>query len=169
MTRRLALTLAALMAPGAALACSPVLFTPSETPVYGEGCQIVTYVDEIRAVGLSEVVNPGHGLVRQDIFDGNGCYWEADLLVQDCAAGQMLVIGPDNRDLMSEPQQTGIDRLVAAMDAGGVTLDQLEAMARAEGYAATLRLATGTRLSVNGHGVPSNCACETVSTAPSGG
>jgi len=152
------------LVPVPALACSPVLFTPSETPVYGERCAIVTHVDPIRAVGLSSLTDLGQGLAYQDIFDGNACYWEANLLVHDCSAGEILVIGEDNRALMTEPRETGIDRIVEAMQSAGtpMTLDALSAMAEAEGYATRLRLTAGTRLSVNGHGVPTNCACDTL-------
>gem|GEM_PF-6824521 len=149
-------------------ACSPVLFTPSQMPEVGEDCAFVTYLTEIRAVGLSSITVTAGGLYRQDIFDGNACYWESDLLVQDCAAGQMLVIGQDDRSLMQEPRETGIDRIVARIDAEALTLDQIEALARAEGYETRLRLAAGARLSVNGEGLPTRCGCETY-TPPSGG
>lgn len=152
------------LAPVPALACSPVLFTPSETPVYGERCAIVTHVDPIRAVGLSALTDLGRGFAFQDVFDGNACYWEANLLVHDCASGEMLVIGEDDRALMTEPRQTGIDRITEAMQSAGATLslDALSAMAEAEGYATRLRVPAGTRLSVNGHGVPTSCACDTL-------
>lgn len=155
------LALCLLLSPGASLACSPVPFTPSAMPVLGEACEFTTFLGEYRAVGLSAITATAGGFYRQDIFDGNACYWEADLLIQDCAAGQMLVIGPDMRDLMHEPRETGIDRITARIDAEALTLDQIEALAVAEGYETHLRLAAGTRLSVNGDGLPTRCACET--------
>lgn len=161
MTPRLLLAAIASLAPSAALACSPAPFTPSAMPVVGEACEFTTYLTEYRAVGLSAITTTAGGLYRQDIFDGNACYWELDLLIQDCAAGQMLVIGPDHRDLMTEPRNTGIDRITARIDAEALTLDQIEALAVAEGYETHLRLAAGTRLSVNGDGLPTRCACET--------
>lgn len=159
-----ALTLAA--AP--ALACSPMPFTPSEMPEVGEACAFVTYLTEYRAVGLSEILVTAGGLYRQDIFDGNGCYWEANLLIQDCAAGQMLVIGPDMRDLMHEPRETGIDRIVARIDVESLTLDQIADLARSEDYETRLRLDAGARLSVNGQGLPTRCGCETFSPPSAG-
>ena len=161
MMRQAALALIASLLPAAALACSPAPFTPSAMPVVGEACEFTTFLGEYRAVGLSAITATAGGLYLQDIFDGNACYWEADLLIQDCAAGQMLVIGPDMRDLMHEPRETGIDRITARVEAEALTLDQIEAMARAEGYETHLRLAAGARLSVNGDGLPTRCACET--------
>ena len=168
MTMRLALALIAFLNPAAALACSPMPFTPSEMPVIGADCAFTSYLTEYRAVGLSEITVSAGGLYRQDIFDGNACYWEANLLIQDCAAGRMLVIGPDMRDLMHEPRTTGIDRIVARMDTEELDLDQITELARAEGYETRLRLRTGARLSVNGHGLPTRCGCETF-TPPAGG
>ncbi len=163
-----AFSIAAGVSAGVAQACSPVGFTPSEMPEVGEACAFTTYLTETRAVGLSEITVTAGGLYRQDIFDGNGCYWEANLLIQDCAAGQMLVIGPDMRDLMHEPIETGIDWIVARIDVEDLSLDQIADLARREGYETRLRLAAGARLSVNGQGLPTRCGCETYSPPTSG-
>jgi hypothetical protein len=164
MTTRLRLPLlsAALVALAApALACMPAPMTPTAGPVAGEGCSQSHVLTEIRAVGLSPMQVLAGGLVLQDLYDGNGCYWEANLVVTDCAAGQMLVIGPDARDLQTEPRQTGIDRIAAWLEGQGAGVDLTAVAARAvqEGYAAPLQAAVGARLSINGAGVATGCAC----------
>lgn len=168
---RRAPTLAVLVlaaAPGAGVACSPVLFTPAPAPVAGEDCAIAWYLTEIRAVGLGPATDLGGGFVVQDIFDGNACYWEADLIVFDCGGGAGLVIGPDARALMAEPRETGIDRIAAGLAAGAAAgrapvLDALAAAAASEGYAAPLALRLGRdhEVEVNGQRVGIDCACAT--------
>lgn len=143
------------------LACMPVLMVPTAAPVPGEGCSQSHVLTEIRAVGLSPMQDLGNGLIVQDIYDGNACYWEANLLVHDCAAGQMLVIGPDARSLDTEPRQTGIDRIAAwmAAEAASPGLQAVAARAGQEGYGAPLQAAVGARLSINGAGLATGCAC----------
>ncbi|NKX44355.1 hypothetical protein [Roseicyclus persicicus] len=145
----------------AALACMPVPLEVTAGPVAGEGCSQSQVLDEYRAVGLSSVTAAAGGLLMQDIYDGNACYLEANLLVIDCAAGQMLVIGPDQRSLETEPRETGIDRIAAWLGTEGPApgFDEIAARAMREGYDAPLRAAAGARLSINGAGVDTTCAC----------
>jgi len=145
--------------PGAALACSPTLNTPSDRFVTGEACAMSRHVDAIRTVGLSPARDIGHGIVVQDIFDGNACYWEANLIVFDCAAGTAAIIGPDNRALMDEPRRTGIDKITDRIAAGAQSLDAIAARAATEGYDAAPLLHVGARINVNGISMPTDCAC----------
>lgn len=147
--------------PGAALACSPALLEPSEVPNTGPDCAINWAVDEIRAVGLSPATDLGGGLVMQHAFDGNACYWDDALLLQDCAAGSAMLVGPDKRVLMDEPRETGLDRIRATLtgDQGAATLDRVADMARDEGYGAPAALAPGDTLDMNGWPLPTHCAC----------
>ncbi|MCL4187330.1 MAG: hypothetical protein KJZ85_06945 [Rhodobacteraceae bacterium] len=161
-----AMAAALALAPGAGLACSPVPFTPAPGPVAGGGCSVVFYLTEIRAVGLGPAKDLGQGLVMQDIFDGNACYWEANLIVLDCAARRALVIGHDDRALMAEPRETGIDRIAADLAAAAAAgrapvLDDIAAAAAAEGYATrlALQLDRERNIEVNGQRIAIDCAC----------
>lgn len=158
----LALAVAAAPLPG--LACSPVPFVPAPGPAAGERCSEVWYLSEIRAVGLSPATDLGGALIAQDIFDGNACYWEANLLVHDCARGAALVIGADDRALMTEPRETGIDRIAGALEQAAargarMTLEELAAAAAAEGYGTVLTVPRGRAIEVNGQRLAIDCAC----------
>lgn len=147
---------------GPALACMPVMMTPSATPTPGEACAISWTLTEIRAAGLSPVTDLGDGLVMQHVYDGNACYWESNLLVQDCATGTAMVIGPDDRALMDEPRETGIDRIAAALQIGAIAgLAPVAGLAATEGYPPALTLATDATISVNGQSMAISCACAT--------
>jgi hypothetical protein len=136
----------------------PQLMEPSATPTRGEGCAIRYTLTGIRAVGLSPVTDLGNGRVMQDIFDGNACHWQAYLLVQDCTTGQALVIGPDRMELSDTMPETGIDRIVALLQAGQLT--DLAAIPTGD-YPASITLAAGARISINGQPLDTSCACTT--------
>jgi len=155
------LTMAAHGSP--ALACMPQLMTPSDTPDAGEACALQWTLAEMRAVGLGPARVLDSGLIVQDVFDGNACYWEANLLVHDCAAGVAIVVGPDNRELMLEPRETGIDRIAAALESGVLTqLTALAGVAQAEGYPPALTVPSGSAIAVNGQTIDISCACATL-------
>jgi hypothetical protein len=79
-------------APVAGSACAPVLFTPAPVPAEGEACGVIRYRTEVRAVlravGLSRARDRGGGPVRQDIFDGNACSREENMIVHDGTRGE---------------------------------------------------------------------------------
>lgn len=166
---RAAPTLAAMAlaaAPGAGVACSPVPFAPAPAPAAGADCALAWYLSEIRAVGLGPATDLGGGFVVQDIFDGNACHWEANLIVQDCGGRAGLVIGHDTRALMDEPRETGIDRIAAGLAAAAAAgrapvLDDIAAAAAAEGYATrlALQLDRDREIEVNGQRIAIDCAC----------
>ena len=146
-----------------ALACLPQMLTPSSTPKVGEACAISWTLTDIHVVGLTEATVLPSGLIVQDIYDGNACYWEANLLVHDCAAGVAIVVGPDNRELMLEPRETGIDRIAAALESGVLTqLTALAGVAQAEGYPPALTVPSGSAIAVNGQTIDISCACATL-------
>ena len=160
--RSVAIPVVALLAAGPAFACSPGMMTPSLTPERGDGCAINWTLSEIRAVGLSPVTDLGNGRIMQFIFDGNACYLESDLLVQDCATAAAIVVGPDNIGAATESGETGIDRIAASLESGALAdLAGVTAQAAAEGYPAVLTLETNDNISVNGHVVNISCGCET--------
>ena len=153
---------AALSLSAPALACMPQLMVPSTTPKAGEACAVTWTLTGIRAVGLSPARVLETGLVVQEIYDGNACYWEANLLVHDCAAGTAMVIGPDMRELMTEPRETGIDRIAAGIDSGALAdLATLARRAVAEGYPPALTVPAGSAIAVDGQAVDISCACAT--------
>lgn len=167
MTMRTALVAFALaLAPAAARACSPVPFTPSATPERGEACAYYRYLTEIRAVGLSPATDLGGGFVLQHATDGNACYHEWNLVLYDCTAGELAVIGPARDDYFPEnsgaPMRAVYDRLEAEAAAGHpMSLDAASELGHAQGFGAALRVRAGTRLAINGYTVPTDCACDT--------
>jgi hypothetical protein len=146
-----------------ALACSPALETASATPTMGEACAINWTLSEIRSVGLTPVTDLGGGRVMQFIYDGNACYSESNLLVQDCATGTAVVIGPDDLTWMDEqPRETGIDRIAAALRVGAIAgLEPVAGLAMTEGYPPALMLTTDATISINGQSLAISCACAT--------
>ena len=162
-----------LLTPGAALACSIVEYTPSNGPVREASCAYTYYVDTARAVGLSEASDLGGGIVMQHATDGNACYYEWNIVLHDCTAREVLVIGPARADYPLDPlpPMFGIaERIEAAAEAGRPpNLETLAGMAAAVGYGHGLRVPVGTRLSINGYTVPSDCACDTFYPRASGG
>lgn len=174
LSTRLALACWFALAPGgAALACSIIDFTPSDGPVRGAACSHTYYVSTSRAVGLSEASDLGGGLVVQHATDGNACYREWNIVLHDCTAREVLVIGPARADYPWDPEPPMFalfERIEAAAAAGRpLSLDALAGLASAAGYGNALRVPVGTRLSINGYQVPSDCACDTFYPRASGG
>ena len=171
---RLVLALLVSMAPtGAALACSIIEFTPSDGPVRGASCSYTYYVNTARAVGLSEASDLGGGYVIQHATDGNACYREWNVVLHDCTTRNVLVIGSARADYPWDPEPPMydlFDQVETAAAAGRpLTLDALAGLAAAAGYGNALRVPVGTRLSINGYRVPSDCACDTFYPRASGG
>lgn len=159
--------------PGAALACNIVPIVPSATPERRANCSYTHLVSEIRAVRLSEAVDLGGGFVLQYALDGNACYHERNIVLHDCAARDLVVVGPERADYPWDPEPPMFDiqeRIQTEAEAGQpMTLTALTELAQSHGYADTLRVSVGTRLSINGYSVPSNCACDTYYPRASGG
>lgn len=174
MTTRTALVaLTLVLTPAVARACSPVLFTPSAIPERGEACSYYRYLTEIRAVGLSTASDLGGGYVIQHATDGNACYHEWNIVLFDCTARELAVIGPARDDYFPEnsgaPMRAVYDRLEAEAAAGHpMSLDAASDLGRAQGFGAALRVPVGTRLAINGYNVPTDCACDTYYPRPGG-
>ncbi len=149
-----------------ATACSIGEMTPSDQPQRGADCSYHHIPTTIRAVGLSAAVDLGGGFVLQHATDGNACYREWNIVVHDCNVGSLVVVGPTRADYGSEdvaaPMYDILERIESNARAGRpMSLDALAGLARSNGYSDTLQVRVGTRLSINGYTVPSDCACET--------
>jgi len=165
----LALAMVAAAMPAAASACSPAVRPPSPVPVRGPDCALSVDLNEIDTASLGSAVALGGGLVLQPLIDGNGCYNRQNLLVHDCTAGQVMVIGTEHFALMEamgrDPDHVhGLERIrvaaLAARDAGETrTLDDFAAMSRAEGYGEPLVIATRQALQFGDRRLPLDCAC----------
>jgi hypothetical protein len=144
-------------------ACSIVDMTPSDQPVRGQNCSYTHIPTTIRAVGLSEAVDLGGGFVLQHATDGNACYREWNIIVHDCNQGSLVVVGPARADYGDEapvPMYDIFERIQSDAAAGRpMSLDSLTSLATSLGYSGTLQVPVGTRLSINGYSVPSDCAC----------
>jgi hypothetical protein len=157
-----------------AIACSIVDMTPSDQPMRGANCSYYHIATTIRAVGLSEAVDLGGGFVIQHATDGNACYREWNIVVHDCNARSLVVVGPARDDYGPEqaevPMYDIFNRIESDAAAGHpMSLAALTSLADSYGYAGTLRTAVGTRLSINGYNVPSDCACDTFYPGLGGG
>ncbi len=149
-----------------AIACSIGDMTPSDQPQRGASCGYYHIPTTIRAVGLSEAVDLGGGFVLQHATDGNACYNEWNIVVHDCNVGSLVVVGPTRADYGAEvvaaPMYDILERVESDARAGRpMSLDALVGLARSNGYSDTLQVPVGTRLSINGFSVPTDCACET--------
>jgi hypothetical protein len=145
--------------------------TPSPQPVQGAGCSYYHILTESRSVGLSEAVDLGSGLVLHHATDGNACYREWNLVLHDCTARELVVVGPDRADYLPADSGASMYALFARIEAEAaagrpMTLDALTDAAVASGYAPPLRVPVGTTLSINGHRVPTACACATFYPRP---
>ena len=161
-----ALTLSA----GLAEACSATAGVPSNVPVHGSACSVSTQVEEYRSVRLTRATDLGRGFVRQNITDGGGCGYENNLIVHDCGADRLLVVGWEMFDVMDSltpnSPQPALERITdridqAAQGGSPLTLSAIAGLARSERLPTALELAGGTRVSINGHGVSTSCACQT--------
>lgn len=152
-----------------ALACSPGFITPSAVPVAGPNCALRLDLDETDSVSLGETVRTPAGLIVQTLSNGNGCYARFNLLVHDCATGQVMVIGTERFDLMSTldqrgpPPQTGLERIRArALTAGGPQdLAGFAALSASEGYGDPVVMRTNQSLRFGNRTLPVACACQT--------
>lgn len=142
-----------------ALACSPAELVVDGRWHSGESCQRFRALDPIKAVSLGPMADLGNGLVSQDLTEGNGCYFDAYKLVQDCASGQALLVGPEKVALMEGPKPSVLDtmerRLLARPEPA--TLAGVQAMAMTK----VVALARGQGLRVDGVMLPLDCACKT--------
>ncbi len=161
MAGREILIAALMLAPGVGTACTPGLVEVTGAWTERGGCARSLALDEYRTVGLGPAEDLGNGLVSQRWFDGNACYWRAGMIVMDCRSGRAIAIGPDQLSLMEGPKTTGIDRIVERVVAAPATLEQLVAMARAEGYDAPGRLAPGGAMYIDATPVAIGCGCTT--------
>jgi len=159
------------LASGPALACSPMIRDPAPRPVAGPDCALTIDLDQTDSVSLGAALPLAAGMFLQPLSDGNGCHNRQNLLVHDCAAGRVMVIGTERFDLMDTlgrgpGRPSGLevirDRALAARAAGRTTtLDEFAAQSRAQGYGTPLVLATGQRLQYGNRRLPLDCACRT--------
>jgi hypothetical protein len=155
------------LAGGAALACSPAPFTPSATPVAGPNCALRIDLNEYDIVALGPATRTPSGLIVQELSDGNACYTRFNLVVHDCAAGQVMVIGTEHFDLMRAMEQnpegrpTGLERIRdAGLAAGGPRdLAGFAALSQAEGYGTPATLRPNQSLRFGDRTLPLSCAC----------
>jgi hypothetical protein len=159
--------LALALVPGAALACSPGEFTPSPVPVPGANCALRIDLSPYDSVQLGDAIRTPGGLILQPVGEGNGCYSRTNLLVHDCAAGQVMVIGTEHFDLMRameqgpEGRQTGLERIRdAALAAGGPRdLAGFAALSQSEGYGTPVMMRPDQSLRFGNRTLPVACAC----------
>jgi len=167
----LALVLAVVLAGGPVLACSPMIIEPASEPRRGPDCALAFDLDETDIVSLGSAVPLSAGMFLQPLSDGNGCYNRQNLLVHDCNAGRVMVIGTEHFSLM-ESMERGPGRisglevirdLALAAHAAGRTqsLDDFAAQSRAQGYGTPLVVATTQRLQYGNRRLPLDCACRT--------
>lgn len=171
--RRAALIAAGLgLLAGPGLACSPAPFqTPVGAVVEGPGCGMEMALGAFDAVRLGAAERLRGGLSMQALSEGNGCYARLSLVVHDCTAGRVAVIGPETFDLMASLGQdpaamTGLEsihnRALDALKSGSVqTLDDFTALSRAQGLGEPQMLGTTESLHFGGQSVPLSCACAT--------
>jgi hypothetical protein len=156
---------ALLLLPGAALACSPAIRAPSPVPTQGPHCAYSMDLNEIDTVILGGAERAPSGLILQALSDGNGCYARFNLVVHDCAAGQVMVIGTEHFSLMDAAGQDpevrpGIEIIREAAMAGELaTLADLTAASEARGYGVPLVLRPNQSLQFEGQSLPLSCAC----------
>lgn len=154
-----------LLAPGAALACSPAIREPSPVPVQGPNCAYGFDLDEIDGVSLGGAERAPSGLLVQALRDGNGCYSRLNLVVHDCAAGQVMVIGTEHFDLMAAMERgPAYSPPIEAIRDGAIsgelaTLADLAAASAAQGYGTPLVLRPDQSLQFGGQTLPLSCAC----------
>lgn len=154
-----------MLAPGAALACSPAIREPSPVPTQGPNCAYGFDLNEIDAVSLGGAERTPSGLFVQALRDGNGCYSRLNLVVHDCAAGQVMVIGTENFSLM-DAMERGPDYRppIEAIRDGAIagelaTLADLSVASEAQGYGTPLVLRPDQSLQFEGQTLPLSCAC----------
>lgn len=142
-----------------ALACSPSELVVDGRWSIAESCQRSRALNTVNAVALGRISDLGNGLVSQDLIEGNACYFDAYKLVQDCATGQGLLIGPEKVALMEGPKRSALatmeQRLLARPEAP--TLTGVAALATTR----VLRLEPGRALRFDGVTMPLDCACKT--------
>lgn len=164
-----ALPVIALLAglPTGGLACSPAIREPSPVPVQGPNCAYGFDLDEIDGVSLGEAARAPSGLLVQALRDGNGCYSRLNLVVHDCAAGQVMVIGTEHFDLMQAMERgPAHNPPIEAIRDGAIsgelaTLADLAAASAAQGYGTPLVLRTDQSLRYDRQTLPLSCACRT--------
>ena len=105
----LALAWALVAGPGAAWACRPD-FHHIEEPTLFEGPDGEAYWKyEIYGVtGISGAYDLGAGFVVQHLIDGNACYAEIAIVVQDCATGEAVTLGGEMEAMSPGPRQEDI-------------------------------------------------------------
>jgi hypothetical protein len=158
-------TVAALLAPGIGHACSPAIQTPSPVPVQGPNCALRLDLNEIDSVFLGEATRIEGGLILQALSDGNGCYARYNLVVHDCAAGQVMVIGTEHFNLMDDMDNgpTGLERIreAALAPSGPRDLAAFAVLSEAEGYGTPVTMRPNQSLRFGTESLPVACACRT--------
>jgi hypothetical protein len=159
-------TLAASVAgTAAALACSPAFRTASVVPQQGPGCTYAVDLDAAANVSLGQTHATPSGLILQPLGRGNGCHSSTDLVVHDCRARQVMIIGTEHFVLMEDFDRDPLDRPRlevihdAAMSGELATLADFDAASRAQGFGAPLVLRPEQSLDFQGRRVPLSCAC----------
>jgi hypothetical protein len=148
--------------PVAALACSPAIVSPAPHPVRGEGCALRIDLDAVDAVFLSAVQPLSPSLSIQNLTEGNGCYARLNLVVHDCAARAVMIIGTEHFSLMdAEPGSSSpLDDLrTAALADGNADLARMAALSEQAGFGAPLQLRPDQALQFGRHRLPLGCVC----------
>ncbi|MBJ2151967.1 hypothetical protein [Paracoccus sp. IB05] len=107
--------IAATQAVSPALACSVDMSGYSNLAKHGKNCAISWQTAPAQSVSLSEAKAIGVGFVVQTTFEGFACGGAVNYVVQDCAAGRALVLGPEILDTeKAEPENyVAFDDLLA--------------------------------------------------------
>jgi hypothetical protein len=158
------LTLAPAVVPAVAQACSPAMRTPAAQPVRGDACALRIDLDEVNVVSLSAAQGFGAGLSIQKLTQGNACDAALNLVVHDCAAGAVLIIGTEHFALMeaADGAPSPLDDLRRrALADTGADLARVAALSEQAGFGAPLQLRPDQALQFGRHRLPLGCVCGT--------
>jgi hypothetical protein len=154
-----------------ALACSPAFIEPSPFPVQGPGCAFSIDLNQTDSVNLGPTARLANGLILQALSEGNGCYSRNHLIVHDCAARAVMVIGAEHFSLMEAmgreaEELSGLEIIretaLAASTAGRpLAPEDFTTLSRAQGYGAPQMLRPTDSLRFDRQTVPLGCACRT--------
>lgn len=150
------------LAPAVSQACSPVIVTPAAQPQRGEGCAIRMDLDATNAVRLSAVQPLGARLSIQTLTEGNACDARLNLVVHDCAAREVMIIGTEHFALMEAVPgaPSPLDDLLAtAFAEGSPDLARMATLSEQAGFGAPLRLRPDQALQFGRHRLPLSCVC----------
>ncbi|MCC5954951.1 MAG: hypothetical protein JJU07_02535 [Natronohydrobacter sp.] len=158
---------------GALSAASALACMPSEKPlepdVRGPDCAFAMDVSRISTVSLSSAEPLGERRYLQTLSDGQVCEGSKNLVVHDCAAGKMLIIGTEFYHAFAMPRED--DRHIhkvreAALKVRdqGIVPDfaMITSLSQAEGFGEPKVLRINQRLQFERRTLRLDCVCRTL-------